>query len=74
MKTIDRLRIEAKREPHEPIWREAITAIESAMIALESIKQLNINLRIELRDALFMAYGAEMNWPESARAAMGCEQ
>ena len=28
MDIIDRLRIEAKREPHEPIWRDAITEIE----------------------------------------------
>jgi hypothetical protein len=28
-------------------------------------------LRIELEDALMMAYGAECNWPETALKALG---
>ena len=32
---IERLRIESRREPHEPIWRDAIDEIESLRGALE---------------------------------------
>ena len=33
---IERLRIESRREPHEPIWRDAIDEIEALRGALES--------------------------------------
>lgn len=38
-----------------------------ALLLVESLKNRIILLRVELRDALMMAYGHEMNWPKSAR-------
>ena len=37
---LDRLRIEAQREPHEPIWREAIAEIQSLRLRVESLEML----------------------------------
>lgn len=37
---IDRLRIEAQKEPHEPIWREAIAEIQSLRLRVESLEML----------------------------------
>ena len=37
---IDRLRIETQREPHEPIWREAIAEIQSLRLRVESLELL----------------------------------
>ena len=37
---IDRLRIEAQREPHEPIWREAIAEIQTLRVMVEALDLL----------------------------------
>ena len=36
---IERLRIESRREPHEPIWRDAIDEIEALRGALEEAEE-----------------------------------
>ena len=41
---IERLRIESRREPHEPIWRDAIDEIEA-------LRAENARLREALKDA-----------------------
>ena len=41
-----------------------------APAVIEILKQQITLLRIELADALMMAYGARANWPESARKAL----
>lgn len=38
---------------------------------VESMKYRISTLRIELKDALFVAYGAECNWPAAAKSALG---
>ena len=35
---IGRLRIESRREPHEPIWRDAIDEIEALRAEVESLR------------------------------------
>ena len=42
---IERLRIESRREPHEPIWRDAIDEIEALRAEVERLK--NYVLQIE---------------------------
>lgn len=37
---LDKLRIEAQKEPHEPIWREAIAEIQSLRLRVESLELL----------------------------------
>lgn len=39
-------------------------------LLVETMKAHISMLRIELKDALFMAYGAETNWPKTAIAAL----
>jgi chromosome segregation ATPase len=48
---IERLRIESRREPHEPIWRDAIDEIEALREALAALKAENARLRQVLKDA-----------------------
>jgi hypothetical protein len=38
MDIIDRLIIEARREPHEPIWREAVSEITRLQGLLETLE------------------------------------
>jgi hypothetical protein len=38
---------------------------------IEAMKRKADALRIELKDALGLAYGARINWPQSARDALG---
>ena len=44
-----------------------------ATAVIEAMKSQITLLRIELKDALTMAYGARMNWPESAKALLESE-
>jgi hypothetical protein len=37
---IERLRIESRREPHEPIWRDAIDEIEALQAEMERLKSM----------------------------------
>lgn len=37
---LDKLRIEAQREPHEPIWREAIEEIQVLRVLVEALELL----------------------------------
>lgn len=37
---LDKLRIEAQREPHEPIWREAMGEVLGLRLRVESLEQL----------------------------------
>lgn len=43
-------------------------------ILVEMLKTRITILKIELRDALFMAYGSRANWPESAVEALGDDE
>ena len=36
---IDRLRIESRREPHEPIWRDAINEIEALRAEVHALRE-----------------------------------
>lgn len=45
--------------------------LRNCEMLVEAMKARIIILRIELRDALFLAYGAEINWPPVAVAALG---
>jgi hypothetical protein len=49
MDIIDRLRIEAKREPHEPIWRDAIAEIENKK-DVSNIDQWREIMEVLIRD------------------------
>ena len=40
MDIIDKLRIEAQKEPHEPIWREAMGEILGLRLRVESLEML----------------------------------
>ena len=44
---------------------------DTQSILVEMLKTRITILKIELRDALFMAYGSRVNWPERAVAALG---
>lgn len=44
---------------------------ENSAIVVETLKVKIRLLQIELRDALWMAYGEERAWPESAVMALG---
>ena len=37
---IERLRIESRREPHEPIWRDAIDEIEALRAEVERLNRI----------------------------------
>ena len=37
---IDKLRIEAQKEPNEPIWREAIAEIQTLRVRVEALDLL----------------------------------
>ena len=37
---LDKLRIEAQKEPHEPIWREAMGEVLGLRLRVESLEQL----------------------------------
>lgn len=37
MDILDRLKIEARNAPHEPIWRDAIRALSSARSSLKAL-------------------------------------
>ena len=37
---LDKLRIEARKEPHEPIWRDAMGEILGLRLRVESLEQL----------------------------------
>lgn len=55
-------------------WDSAIYNADRARnceMLVETMKARISILRIELKDALFMAYGAEMNWPKTSVAALG---
>ena len=40
MDIIDKLRIEAQREPHEPIWRDAMEEIQILRVRVEALELL----------------------------------
>ena len=44
MDIVAKLKIEARREPHEPIWREAIAEIERLRSAIETTLNNNLHL------------------------------
>lgn len=46
---IERLRIESRREPHEPIWRDAIDEIEALRAEVDVLKAENEKLREALK-------------------------
>lgn len=52
-----KLRAEARRDPQQTLWQDAVIEI--------------LELRIELRDALQVGYGAKTNWPGQALALLG---
>lgn len=43
-------------------------------LVIDQMKVRTEALRIELKDALFLAYGAESNWPKTALTALGDTQ
>jgi hypothetical protein len=43
------------------------------MLLVEMLKARITTLRIELKDALAMAYGAECNWPKTALTVLGLD-
>ena len=54
---LDRLRIEAQREPHEPIWREAMGEVLGLRLRVESLEQLR-----KMRE--LPQYGNSCQWKE----------
>lgn len=57
---IERLRIESRREPHEPIWRDAIDEIE-ALRELEEREQRDEALLRQALEAL-LGQSGEPDW------------
>lgn len=55
-KTLNKLRAEARRNPQQNLWQDAVIEI--------------LELRIELRDALQVGYGDKANWPKQALALL----
>lgn len=45
-----------------------------AGVVIDQMKARTAALRIELKDALFLAYGTESNWPKTALTALGDTQ
>jgi hypothetical protein len=63
--------------PGTPVWyiqgyRDGYAAAHAPAV-IDAMKAQITLLRIELKDALTMAYGARMNWPESAKALLESE-
>ena len=45
---IERLRIESRREPHEPIWRDAIDEIEALRAEVDALRLNDASVQPEL--------------------------
>jgi hypothetical protein len=48
-------------------------ALVGAVAIVDSLENQIAMLRLELRDALSIGYGASMNWPASARELLGMD-
>jgi len=57
----------AMTDDFEQGYRRGYAAATHRDVVVEQLKVRAAALQIELRDALMMAYGARMNWPESAK-------
>ena len=66
MNIIERLRIESRREPHEPIWRDAIDEIEALREEVERLKSITaVTMGVGSGDGNLFVHG---DW-ESIKAA-----
>ena len=45
---VERLRIESRREPHEPIWRDAIDEIEALRAEVDALRLNDASVQPEL--------------------------